>query len=529
MLLLPYHTRFSAQTLPWVTLALMLACIVVWFGPQARDQAREQRAFEYYFESGLAAVELDRYREYLISRSDPDSARRLRQLERVPALSAPAAQLLQGDPRFLYELRAGQIVQPSDRGYPAWRDKRRRFDEMLAATVIGRFALTRDAAGEFWRFVTHQFLHGSPGHLLGNMIVLALAGPFAEAALGRWRFLIGYLAGGAFAGGVHLALSAMPLIGASGAIAAAMAMVAVLYGTRRVPVFYWITFLFGTARIPALALLPAWLVNEFYQWASNPDSPVATAAHVGGFAAGAAIAWLLRTPDRERVNRLLEVQTSEQRTPERESTLISQARDAASRLDTRRASRLYRELVELEPQRIEHLSSYLNVALLGSDETTLQDAALRLLWLKSRKPSDELRKAYLQLTQPKVLTALPIDEHLRLARRLVKVHEDAAALRVLDAILRDDNLRQLYGRQLADCLLGLYTAYVRHGLTRPAQSIHSRLSSYFESPDRIGGLAPSTRPPSTLLTGVRTTAGPPGPTPSGAPAPRSKLPTDTER
>ena len=181
----------------------------------------------------------------------------------------------------------------------------------------------------------------------------------------------------------------------------------------------------------------------------------------------------------------------------KESGLARQAREAATRLQTRRATELFKELVDLEPRRIEHLCGYLNVALLGPDETVLQDAALRLLWMRVKSHSDQLRKAFLLLTQPNVLKVLPIDEHLRLARRLVKLHEDAAALRVLDAILSDSHLRQLYGRQLADCLLGIYTGYVRRRLTTLAGTIHSRLATYVEAPDNLGGLPPATRPPPT--------------------------------
>jgi len=92
-----------------------------------------------------------------------------------------------------------------------------------------------------------------------------------------------------------------------------------------------------------------------------------------------------------------------------------------------------------------------------------------------------------------VLKVLPIDEHLRLARRLVKLHEDAAALKVLDAILSDNHLRELYARQLADCLLGIYTGYVRRRLTTLAETIQSRLTQYFEATNDLGGLPPATR------------------------------------
>jgi hypothetical protein len=190
----------------------------------------------------------------------------------------------------------------------------------------------------------------------------------------------------------------------------------------------------------------------------------------------------------------------------RASSLEAQAQEAAQRLDIRRATRLYRELVELEPGQPATLLAYLNVTLLGPEEEALQDAALRLLWTKFRRSSQEdLRRAFLQLTQPKVLQALPIDEHLRLARRLVRCREDAAALRVIDSILRDDHLRELYGRQLADCLLGLYTAYARNGMQRLADQVQERLSSFFPEGGDIGGVAPTNRPPSTLLSSLRPT------------------------
>jgi hypothetical protein len=58
----------------------------------------------------------------------------------------------------------------------------------------------------------------------------------------------------------------------------------------------------------------------------------------------------------------------------------------------------------------------------------------------------------------------------------------------------------LYGRQLADCLLAIYTGYVRRRLTTLAEMIHSRLTMYFEAPDHLGGLPPATRPPTTMYT-----------------------------
>jgi membrane associated rhomboid family serine protease len=509
MLLLPYRDSSVTRSLPVVTGLIVLACVVVMFGFQDKDPAREQAAVQFYNDSGLGRIEVPRYQAYLAERTDPGAAERLHLLQKAPAKSDFPRQLLEADTRFQADLHARRVVRPDDPSFASWSADRQRYDELAHATVQARYSLARADLAQPWRFVTYAFLHGSIAHLLGNLLVLVLVGPFVEAALGRVRFALAYLAGAAAAGALHILVSDAPVIGASGAIAASVGMLAVLYGTRKVPVFYWV-FVFGTARIPALALLPVWLINEGYQWSLQAKGPlsgaaVAYGAHVGGLIAGAVLGWLLRPAQPPVAPRRAGSPGTINRRTEPGSTLAAQAQDAAARLDIRRATRLYRQLAELEPERTEYLGAYLNVTLLGADDEALQDAALRLLWAKFKTPTDELRKTFLQLTQPKVLKSLPIDEHLRLARRLVRFREDAAALRVIDAILRDDHLRHLYGRQLADCLLGLFTAYARHGLNKQAEQINTRLSTYFPSSEQIGGVAPANRPPSTILTSLRPT------------------------
>ncbi len=504
MLIIPYQTRFSARSLPAVTLALILINTLVFFVLQSRDDAIYRAAFENYAASELPAIELPRYRNWLLNRTDADALERIERLRSIPAQAGvlPAVLLMQSDAEFMRELKAGRVIASDDPAYERWHAQRSRFESMLAQAFTERYAL-KPGTGQPSRLLTYQFLHSDFGHWLGNMIVLLLAGPFAEAALGRARFLLGYLASGALAGGLFSLLAGGTLIGASGAISGAMAMVAVLYWTRRVPVFYWIVFYFDTARVPALALLPVWIGNELYQWASTPGSRVAYAAHLGGFVFGAAIAWLLRPRDPKRLDHVLDDAYADEHRAERRSSLLAQAQAAAARLDTRRAAQLYRELVELHPETLEFLIAYFNIALLGHDEKTLSDAALRILWQRKKHAPEGLRRVFLQMSQPKVLQALPVDEQLRLARRLVRSREHAAALQVLDRLLVDDNLRGLYARQIADCLLGLFTTYTRFGLKQQAESVRQRLSSYFPSPDEIGGLAPKSAPPNTIRATTR--------------------------
>jgi membrane associated rhomboid family serine protease len=499
MLILPYQTRFTARSLPIATLLIAAICVVVYFVFQRGDDEIYRQAVESYVRSDLPRIELPRYESWLVDRSDRASFDRLARLRAMTAKGAvgPALQLMESDTAFMGDLRDLRIVPPTDPQFAAWSQQRRQFDATIGRAIGERFSLKPEWT-EPWRLITHQFLHGDFGHLLGNMIVHLVAGPFAEAGLGRLRFLMGYLLGGVAAGLVHLMFVPGTLIGASGAISAAMAMVAVVYGTRRVPVFYWVFVYFDTARIPALALLPVWIVNELYQLASTPNSRIAYTAHLGGFVAGALIAWLLKPSDAKKIDTVLDNEFGEERREQQQSELLRQAQEAAARLDTKRATRLYRELCDLHPNRVDYMAACFNMALLGSDAEELKDAALRVLWSRSKHYREEFRKAFMSMTQPKVLQVLPVDEQLRLTRRLVRFREDAAALRVLDALLGDDNMRTLYARQIADCLLGLFTTYTRHGLRQPADNVKARLSQYFPSPDSIGGLPPNRQAPLSI-------------------------------
>src|SRR5450631_67253 len=489
--------RARVVRLPLVTALVVLCCTIVFFAVQGKDAQREQNAYDFYNQSGLGAIELPRYQAFLAARNDNVSAERLHHLQAfgtgLARAGTPAVRLMQGDGHFLASLHDQHVVRDDDPDFAHWQADRARFEEMLDQSAAVRYALARASAGDVWRYLSYAFVHGGAALLLGNMLVLLLLGPLVEANLGALRFAGAYLAGAVLAGALHVLLSEASLMGASGAVAATVGMFAVACGSRPIPLPYWpagaaVSRTFGGAaggaapRIPGFALLPVWLASEGYQWAqaSTPGAALDVfAVHAGALCAGALLAWMLQRPALPGAARDARAADQGPRHTEHGSRLLEQARDAAARLDIRRATRLYQELIELEPKNTEYLGAYLNVTMLGADDEALQDAALRILWAKYGTPTEELRRVFLQLTQPKVLKSLPIDEHLRLARRLVRFREDAAALRVIDALLRDDHLRQLYGRQLADCLLGLFTAYTRSGLHRPAEQINSRLSTYF--------------------------------------------------
>jgi len=140
--------------------------------------------------------------------------------------------------------------------------------------------------------LTAMFLHGSVAHIAGNMLFLWVFGNNVEDRLGRAKYLALYLAGGMAATMGFAAVhphTTVPLIGASGAIAAAMGAYLALFPRGRILTAV-ATAAFQVVYIPAVIVLMLFFVTQFL----TPDSNVAWEAHVAGMLAGFAAALLLR-------------------------------------------------------------------------------------------------------------------------------------------------------------------------------------------------------------------------------------------
>lgn len=145
-----------------------------------------------------------------------------------------------------------------------------------------------------WTVVTSMFLHGGIGHLVGNMWFLWLFGDNLEDFLGHFWYLIFYLFTGLVAGLTHVALnpeSAVPTIGASGAVSGVLGGYLVVYPRIRVRTLLVLGFFFDVVRIPAVIFLGLWFVMQLMGGLGG-DAGIAFAAHVGGFVAGAALLFL---------------------------------------------------------------------------------------------------------------------------------------------------------------------------------------------------------------------------------------------
>jgi membrane associated rhomboid family serine protease len=157
-----------------------------------------------------------------------------------------------------------------------------------------------DAAPWYVTVFTSMFMHGSLLHLGGNMLFLWIFGNNIEDSMGRHRFVAFYLLGGVAALALQVITdpdSAVPTVGASGAIAAVLGGYAVLYPRARVVTLIFVIIIVTIVQLPALLVLGFWFVMQLLPAFSDPvsggEGGIAYFAHIGGFVFGMLVIKLL--------------------------------------------------------------------------------------------------------------------------------------------------------------------------------------------------------------------------------------------
>jgi membrane associated rhomboid family serine protease len=144
-------------------------------------------------------------------------------------------------------------------------------------------------------FITSMFLHGGFAHILFNMWYLWIFGDNVEGDLGTIPFLLFYLAGGIVASLSQLYFmqdSNIPLLGASGAIAAVLGYYLIRFPDHDVDSIVILGFFITRISIPALFVLGFWFITQVFSRigslanSTGADGGTAWFAHIGGFVFG---------------------------------------------------------------------------------------------------------------------------------------------------------------------------------------------------------------------------------------------------
>lgn len=205
-------------------------------------------------------------------------------------------------------------LAPADPSDPTFPEYARVIAERLARPVSPRTILQNTSAYDLFVFrygfrpaaphlanlLYSLFLHAGFLHLFGNMLFLWIYGDNVEYRLGRMRYLAAYLGTGVVATMFHTLFaldSPLPLVGASGAISGVLGFYFVWFPRNQVRLMVWFfPFFMDVFLVPARVVLGMFvLVDNLLPFLLAPGMEgggVAYGAHIGGFIAGAALAWL---------------------------------------------------------------------------------------------------------------------------------------------------------------------------------------------------------------------------------------------
>ena len=143
-----------------------------------------------------------------------------------------------------------------------------------------------------------MFMHAGLMHLCGNMLYLWIFGDNIEDHLGKIKYLMLYLLSGiaaTFSQYVFFPDSSVPNLGASGAIAGVLGAYILFFPGQKIKV------LVGQSIVvmQSILVIGFWIIMQLLSgagslYSTQDDGGVAYMAHIGGFAAGLAVAFIFR-------------------------------------------------------------------------------------------------------------------------------------------------------------------------------------------------------------------------------------------
>jgi membrane associated rhomboid family serine protease len=374
MLIIPLTGKFSWKNLPVLTILLILINCAVYFTAQSDDHSDYGEAMAFYFKSGLADIEIERYVAYRETQGSPlKPVRDQRERKQIHVRE------MMNDDAFQALLLNDGVIFSHEAAYGKWKDLRLQHDAMLQRITSVKYGFI-PARHEPVTVLTHMFMHGSFMHLLGNMAFLWLVGCVLEIGLGRFQYMVLYLLGGICATALFYLFnmnSLTPLIGASGAISGLMGAYTVAYGKTKINIFYSLGFYFNYTRVYAILLLPLWIGYEVFQYFYFSGSNVAYMAHVGGLIGGASIGLINMKLLKKEEHKIFEENPAE-----KIPFLLEQALKKIEMLDLAPARIQLLEILAIDPMHGEALKHLFNIdKLQPAGDVFHQTASKRIAFL----------------------------------------------------------------------------------------------------------------------------------------------------
>lgn len=436
MLFIPLEKNIDWKRPPVITIALIIINVICYFGFQLNDDKNYSDGMQYYFQSGLADIEIPYYSEYLENKNKILSLFTTKKKEKKKLSRNEKYSLfseMRNDGEFLIKLESNLIITKTDKDFNKWKKLSEEFKRRINKTTFYAYGL-KGYKVTFGTLFSHMFLHANFEHLFWNMVFLFIFGFSVEMILGWKIYLPTYLLAGIGSGIFYTFLepnSAIPGIGASGAISGLTGMYTVLYGMRKIRFFYFLFVFFDTVKAPALIILPLWLGYELYNHYFIPTN-INNLAHAGGLISGAIIAYLAKK-FHKKINIEYMDENNDKEVFDKQfaegMTLI-----AALKMD--KAKKLFLQLHTEHPENIDVLKQLFNISKFNPSSEDFHNYARKLLLSSGESP--QINTDILGVYNEYISKAMPgpklnAEIMIKLCRRFLKANfvEDAEKIIML--------------------------------------------------------------------------------------------------
>ncbi len=441
MILVPVEKKFDWRHTPVFLFLIVFLNVIIFFLYQSGDNKKFEDALELYFQNELLKEDWEQYAKWLAEKGEEDLVNEYQAIYDSGEEYYLAINIITDREFYTWWIDQPQPERKTiddflDSSFEAKPKARKQVLEIINSTSSYAYGLIPNEISAF-KLISHQFLHGGFRHLMGNMVFLVICGFAVEAALGHFKFLLFYILGGIGAGLGHAAVdwhSTVPLVGASGAIAAVVAMYLAIFRFKKIEFFYWFLFFVGYFRAPALLILPFYIGKEFFLFYTDTDSNVAFMAHAGGFVTGAAlmVAVLLLKP-----NLLNQEYVEEDQGIDPKQKTLARVYDSLENLQFQNANNALNELIKNYGINFEFAILRLTIFRLAGSKN-IQKCMLDIFNLK-RLSEKELQKVEeLWEANPSLATTMSEENLIGLAMRLTKLPTPRSA-QIIFKQLKDKN------------------------------------------------------------------------------------------
>ena len=432
MFFIPFFRKVDWTNPPLVTLLLILINCLIFIIFQSEDDAHTEKAYAYYLESDLPKLEIPLYFDYLKKNNRWKKVELYQKyLDEGEEYTLAVVVPMRQDPQFMQQLEAGKLFTEESQ-FNTWKTQQQKFDSELQKAVWYAYGLKPNEPTAV-TFFTNMFLHGSWGHLIGNMVFLFIIGFVVESALGKSSYTAGYLLAGLCGGALYIVFnsdSQTATVGASGAIAGLMGMYTVVFGLRKINFFYFVLVYFDYVKAPAIVLLPIWLGHEIIQLLMETDQGVNYFAHIGGICSGAVFAFTAKNYLRNLNLDYLDQNEKE----DAQKNRFEQGMDLLAQLKIQEATQIFRSLAQEYPDNRNYLLQWYATAKRLPASEDFHAAAKRIMLLTTKdqqtyKLIHGIHLEYIKLAQPKpqlsaqlvlqIITPLVLGGFLEDAERLL--------------------------------------------------------------------------------------------------------------